>query len=62
MRPILSIFRAVTAILWMLENSDILWFDASFRYEPRSEKTGLRGFRPGPTQTRLYSYKGWLEA
>ena len=22
-------------------------------YEPRSEKTGLRGFRPGPTQTRL---------
>ena len=25
-------------------------------YEPRSEKTGLRGFRPGPTQTRLYSH------
>ena len=23
--------------------------------EPRSEKTGLRGFRPGPTQTGLYS-------
>ena len=22
-------------------------------YEPRCEKTGLRGFRPGPTQTRL---------
>ena len=22
--------------------------------EPRSEKTGLRGFRPGPTQTGLY--------
>ena len=22
-------------------------------YEPRSEKTGLRGFRPGPTQTGL---------
>ena len=21
------------------------------QYEPRSEKTGLRGFRPGPTQT-----------
>ena len=21
--------------------------------EPRCEKTGLRGFRPGPTQTRL---------
>ena len=25
-------------------------------YEPRCEKTGLRGFRPGPTQTGLYSH------
>ena len=24
--------------------------------EPRCEKTGLRGFRPGPTQTGLYSH------
>ena len=31
-------------------------------YEPRSEKTGLRGFRPGPTQTRLYRHRRWLEA
>ena len=31
-------------------------------YEPRCEKTGLRGIRPGPTQTRLYSYTRWLEA
>ena len=30
--------------------------------EPRCEKTGLRGFRPGPTQSRLYSYRRWLEA
>ena len=30
--------------------------------EPRSEKTGLRGFRPGPTQTGLYSHRRWLEA
>ena len=30
--------------------------------EPRSEKTGLRGFRPGPTQTGLYSYRRWLDA
>ena len=28
--------------------------------ELRHEKTGLRGFRPGPTQTGLYSYTGWL--
>ena len=29
---------------------------------PRCEKTGLRGFRPGPTQTGLYSHRRWLEA
>ena len=27
------------------------------RYEPRCEKTGRRGFRPGPTQTGLYSHR-----
>ena len=31
-------------------------------YEPRSEKTGLRGFRPGPTQTGLCNHRRWLEA
>ena len=31
-------------------------------FEPRCEKTGLRGVRPGPTQTGLYSYRRWLEA
>ena len=31
-------------------------------YEPRCEKTGLWGFRPGPTQTELYSHRRWLEA
>ena len=31
-------------------------------YEPRCEKTGLRGFRPGPIHTRLYSHRRWLEA
>ena len=30
-------------------------------YEPRCEKTGIRGFRPGPTQTGLYSHRRWLE-
>ena len=30
--------------------------------EPRFEKTGLRGFRPGPTETGLYSSRRWLEA
>ena len=31
-------------------------------YEPRCEKTGLRGFQPGPTQTALYGHRIWLEA
>ena len=26
-------------------------------YEPRCEKTGLRGFLPGPTQIRLYNHR-----
>ena len=30
--------------------------------ETRCEKTGLRGFRPGRTQTVLYSHRRWLEA
>ena len=30
--------------------------------EPHCEKTGLRGFRPGLTQTGLYSHRRWLEA
>ena len=30
--------------------------------EPRREKTGLRGSRPGPTQTGLYNHTRWLEA
>ena len=28
---------------------------------PRCEKTGLQGFRPGPTQTGLYSHRRWIE-
>ena len=32
------------------------------QYEPRCEKTSLLGFRPGPTQTRMYSDRRWLDA
>ena len=32
------------------------------KYEPRCEKTGLRGLRPGPTQTGLCSHRRRLEA
>ena len=39
------------------------YFELSYRlYGPRSEKTGLRGFRPGPTQTGLYNHRRWPEA
>ena len=31
-------------------------------FEPRRKKTGLRGFRPSPTQTELYSHRRQLEA
>ena len=31
-------------------------------FKPRCEKTGLPGFRQGPTQTRLYNRTRWLEA
>ena len=45
----------------------IILFPLSFAecqksYEPRCEKTGLRGFRPGPTQTGMYSHRRWLGA
>ena len=51
--PVLHISLLVMNRLNQTE-SDIL-------FEPRCEKTGLRGFRPGPTQIGLYSYRRWLE-
>ena len=35
---------------------------SSCKIEPRCEKTGLCGFRPGPTQTGLCNHRTWLEA
>ena len=37
-------------------------FSTGNTYESRSEKTGLPGFRPGPTQTGLYNHTRWLQA
>ena len=34
----------------------IIYRELHMKYEPRYEKTGLQGFRPGPTQTRLYNH------
>ena len=35
--------------------------ESSTKNESRCEKTGLRDFRPGPTQTGLYNYYYRLE-
>ena len=46
---------------WILGSSLLISLSFAIRNEPRCEKIGLRGFRPGPTQTGLYSYRRWLE-
>ena len=48
---------------WKHRFSDLSSFSvlSACLFEPRCEKTGLRGFRPGPTHTRLYNYTRWLE-
>ena len=42
------------------ETNSIL--NTKVKTEPRREKTGLRGFRPGLTQTGLYKLRKELEA
>ena len=45
----------------LLLNSETEQFGPSVeKYEPRCEKTGLQGLRPGPTQSGLYSHRRWL--
>ena len=46
----------------LLNTCDHLSKSTSITNEPRCEKNGLRGFRPGLIQTGLYSYGRWLEA
>ena len=55
----LYIRRSILTILTSL--GIVIHFVCIEKYEPRYEKIGLRGFRPGPTQTRLYSHRRWLE-
>ena len=43
---------------WGIQNN----VSTTFLIEPRREKTGLRDFRPGPTQTGLYKLRKELEA
>ena len=48
--------------LTRLRGGSLVSFHWIRTYEPRCEKTGLRSFLPGPTKTRLYSHRRWLEA
>ena len=43
---------------------DSNYFDIyeELKFEPRFEKTSLRGFRPGPTEKGLYNHTRTLEA
>ena len=58
--------RHVLELLGRGKDVVITWssVDVTLRstFEPRREKTGLRGFRPGPTQTDLYKHRKELEA
>ena len=45
----------------LIDDKGLYYLNTPMQYEPRSEKTGLRGFRPGPTQTWLYSHRKWIE-
>ena len=40
----------------------LITFFQCMTFEPQREKTGLRGFRPGPTQTDLYNLRKELDA
>ena len=43
-------------------SEDLAVEEITGQYEPLCKKTGLQGFRPGPTQTGLYSHRSRLEA
>ena len=52
-------------VLFLNETSsfnDIVCGGDVYNNGPRREKTGLRGFRPGLTQTDLFSHRSRLEA
>ena len=54
------VFFSAAFLFWLYQ---FLIIDAlTVLFGLRCEKTGLRGFRPGPTQTGLHSHRGWLEA
>ena len=57
---VLTVRYKITVLIREFKGSRVI--DAQLLFEPRHEKTGLWGFRPGATQTGLYSHRRWLEA
>ena len=56
-----SCVRLKSLISFIFQNDHFVIF-FFFAFEPRREKTGLRVFRPGPTQTGLYKLRKEIEA
>ena len=55
-------FRGENLRKWLTDDNGLTSGRVNYTIsEPRSEKTGLRGFRPGPIQTGLCSQRRWLE-
>ena len=52
--------QMVCNVFCNLENAT--WLNYFVLYELSHEKTNNLGFRPGPTQIRLYSHRKWFEA
>ena len=49
--------NAIDEILMICSHSAIPDLGFNVIFEPCCEKTGLRGFRPGPIQTGLYNHR-----
>ena len=54
-----SVKKNVSFIVFVVRDSNLF---CHFLNEPRRKKTGLRGFRPGSTQTGLYNLRSRLDA
>ena len=59
---ILVVYVILSPLMWQCHESILTDMIALNPDEPRREKTGLQCFRPGLTQTDLYSHRSRLEA
>ena len=60
---LLNFFYVFVVFWWLIRSSfQASWKELELLSEPMHEKTNNRGFRPGLTQTRLYSHRSRIEA